>query len=193
MPGSYLWVCSLWQPFSPLHTQNSVHAAFASLHVHLPDAHALVSLLHMHFIRRSSSGGAMIAPFGRSTGFSLEDPSTFFHPFFRQSNCGGSGSVQLFHMASCKCVLPQFSLKASSVGGRVHRGGWSNKHFEIFLLHNSFLASVMLPQWLMLQHASMNFSPSLYIALQSSTELSQRDVKDIPPNRNMTHVYINRK
>ena len=68
-----------------------------------------------------------------------------------------------------------------------------HQHFEIFLLHNSFLASVMLSQWPMLQHARINLSPSLYMALQSSTELSPSDVKDIPPNRNMKHVYINRK
>ncbi len=91
-------------------------------------------------------GGAITVHFGTSTGFRLKDPSTFFHQFFRQSICGRSGSVQLFHMTSCKCILPQLTLNASSVCDRVHRGGWSTKHLKIFLLHNSFLASVMLPQ-----------------------------------------------
>lgn len=144
------WVWILWQPLCALHAQNSVHGFPISLHPHLVDVHALVKLLQLHFARSSSWGGAIIVPFGSKTGFSFDDPSTVIQPWSSYFNWGGSGSVQLCHMASCKWARPEFWSNASFVGGRVQRGGWSTRHLDIFRFHSSCRACVIVVQWRML-------------------------------------------
>ena len=95
--------------------QNEVQAMLAFWHPHL-ELHG-VALSQEHSIIFNMSFGARGTLYGTVVGVRDVEPSCLVHQCVRGSTFGGLSSRAYFHIATCKCALATFSMKASFVGG----------------------------------------------------------------------------